>query len=133
MMSRANLDLVALRYAEGGLRFCPDGIIRNFNKVFRGFPGVSVVKNPPANVRDMGSIPNSGRSHMPWTNYTCVPQLLSLCSRTWELQLLSPHALGSVFHKGEAPVMRSPHMATRELHFACNQRKVHAAVKTQHS
>ena len=26
------------------------------------FPGGSVVKNPPANVRDTGSIPGSGRS-----------------------------------------------------------------------
>ena len=28
----------------------------------RGFPGGSVVKNPPANARDMGSIPEMGRS-----------------------------------------------------------------------
>ena len=28
----------------------------------RGFPGGSVVKNPPANTGDMGSIPGSGRS-----------------------------------------------------------------------
>ena len=27
-----------------------------------GFPGGSVVKNPPANAGDMGSIPRSGRS-----------------------------------------------------------------------
>ena len=27
-----------------------------------GFPGGSVVKNPPANAGDMGSIPGSGRS-----------------------------------------------------------------------
>ena len=27
-----------------------------------GFPGGSVVKKPPANARDMGSIPVSGRS-----------------------------------------------------------------------
>ena len=27
-----------------------------------GFPGGSVVKNPPANARDMGLIPRSGRS-----------------------------------------------------------------------
>ena len=30
----------------------------------RGFPGGSVVKNPPANAGDTGSIPDSGRSHM---------------------------------------------------------------------
>ena len=29
---------------------------------YMGFPGGSVVKNPPANARDMGSIPASGRS-----------------------------------------------------------------------
>ena len=28
----------------------------------KGFPGGSVVKNPPANAGDMGSIPGSGRS-----------------------------------------------------------------------
>ena len=30
----------------------------------RGFPGCSVVKNLPANVGDMGSIPDPGRSYM---------------------------------------------------------------------
>ena len=30
----------------------------------RGFPGGLVVKNPPANAEDMGSIPGSGRSHL---------------------------------------------------------------------
>jgi len=30
-----------------------------------GFPGGSVVKNPPANARDMVSIPDLGRAHMP--------------------------------------------------------------------
>ena len=28
----------------------------------KGFPGGSVVKNPPANARDLGSIPGLGRS-----------------------------------------------------------------------
>ena len=28
------------------------------------FPGGPVVKNPPANARDTGSIPGLGRSHM---------------------------------------------------------------------
>ena len=30
-----------------------------------GFPGGTVVKNPPANAGDMGSSPGPGRSHMP--------------------------------------------------------------------
>ena len=34
-------------------------------KNIRGFPGGSVVKNLPANVADTGSVPGSGRSHMP--------------------------------------------------------------------
>ena len=32
------------------------------------FPGGVVVKNPPANAADMGSIPGLGRSHMPRSN-----------------------------------------------------------------
>jgi len=31
------------------------------------FPSGSVVKNPPANAGDMGSIPSLGRSHTPWS------------------------------------------------------------------
>ena len=34
----------------------------------QGFPGGSVVKNPPANARDTGSIPDPGRAHMPLSN-----------------------------------------------------------------
>ena len=30
--------------------------------MYMGFPRSSVVKNPPANARDVGSIPGSGRS-----------------------------------------------------------------------
>ena len=47
-------------------------------------------KNLPPNAGDMGSILDFGRSHMPWSNEARVPQLLSLRSRAWELQLLSP-------------------------------------------
>ena len=32
------------------------------------FPGGTVIKNPPANAGDMGSIPGPGRSHMLWSN-----------------------------------------------------------------
>ena len=34
----------------------------------RGFPGVSVVNNLPADAGDTGSILGLGRSHMPWSN-----------------------------------------------------------------
>ena len=33
-------------------------------KVNRGFPGGTVVKNPPANAGDTGLSPGPGRSHM---------------------------------------------------------------------
>ena len=58
----------------------------------------SVVKNLPANARDTGSIPGLGRSHTPQRNQVHVPQLLSLCSRAQEPQLLSPHALEPVLY-----------------------------------
>ena len=38
-------------------------ITTNF-KNLRGFPDGSVVKNPPANAGDTGSIPGLGRSHV---------------------------------------------------------------------
>ena len=34
----------------------------------RGFPGGTVVKNPPANEGDTGLSPGPGRSHMPQSN-----------------------------------------------------------------
>ena len=43
-----------------------------------GFPGGTVVENPPANAGDTGSSPGLGRSHMPQSNWACEPQLLSL-------------------------------------------------------
>ena len=33
-----------------------------------GFPGGTVVKNPPANAGDTGSSPGPGRSHVPRSN-----------------------------------------------------------------
>ena len=37
-------------------------------KTVKGFPGGTVVKNPPANAGDTGSSPGPGRSHMAQTN-----------------------------------------------------------------
>ena len=36
--------------------------------ISRGFPGGTVVKNPPANAGDTGSSPGPGRSYMPRSN-----------------------------------------------------------------
>ena len=71
---------------------CPRSILREIQRVFRGFPGGSVVKNPSSNAGDMGSIPDPRRSHMPQSNKACAPRLLSLCSRTWKLRPRSPRA-----------------------------------------
>ena len=49
----------------------------------RGFPGGTVVENPPANAEDTGSSPGLGRSHMPRSGWAREPQLLSL--RFWSL------------------------------------------------
>ena len=37
------------------------------------FLGRLVVKNPPTNAGDMGSIPGLGRSHMLWSNLATKP------------------------------------------------------------
>ena len=42
--------------------------INNKKNQDRDFPGGAVVKNPPANAGDMGSIPGPGRSHMLQSN-----------------------------------------------------------------
>ena len=38
---------------------------KTIKKWAEGFPGGPVVKNPPANAADMGSVPGQGMSHMP--------------------------------------------------------------------
>ena len=59
-------------------------------KVYEGFPGDSAVETLPANAGDPGLIPDLGRSHVPSSNKAGALQLLSLCSRAWEQQRLSP-------------------------------------------
>ena len=49
-----------------------------------GFPGGTVVKNPPADPGYTGLSPGSGRSHMPRSNEARAPQLLSLRATTTE-------------------------------------------------
>ena len=63
------------------------------------------VNHLPAMAEDMGSIPGLGRSHMPLSHKACVLQLLILCSRAQELQLLSPHTTAT---KGCAPRAGAP-------------------------
>ena len=58
-----------------------------------GFTGGSVIKNPPANARDMGLIPGLGRS--PEEGVTTLSSIL-----TWKIpekteQSGRPHSIGS--------------------------------------
>ena len=79
-----------------------------------GFPGGSVVKKQPANAEDMSSIPGPGRSHLSWSNEAHAPQLLSLCSRSQELQLLQQSL--SALEPVSAPQQeKSPHWEALEL------------------
>ena len=57
-----------------------------------GFPGDSVVKDPPAKSGDLGRIPDPGRSHISQSTSACASQPLNRCSRAGEPQLLSPCA-----------------------------------------
>ena len=54
------------------------------------FPGGPVTESLPASGGDMGLIAGPVRFYMPWGKSACVPQLLSLCSRTHGPQLLKP-------------------------------------------
>ena len=83
-------------------------------KSLLGFPGDSMVKNPPASVGDMGSIPNSRRFYIPQSNQVQVSQLLSVHSKPLELQLWKPTCPRDFAPTREATEMRSPYTATRE-------------------
>ena len=43
-------------------------ITSKIRELLGGFPGGSMVKTPPANVRNTSLIPDPGRFHMPWSN-----------------------------------------------------------------
>ena len=55
-----------LLYSTGNYIQYP--VINHSGKEYRGSPGDTVVKNPPAKAGDTGSIPGLGRSHMPRSN-----------------------------------------------------------------
>ena len=71
-------------------------------KAWENFPGGPVVKNPPANVGDMGLILDSKRFHMPQD------------TQAHSLQLLSSCALKPVSAARETIAMRSPFTETKE-------------------
>ena len=55
-------------------------------------------KEPSAKAEHVGLVTAPGGSHMPRSNETCVPQLLSLCSRAQE-----PHLPKPVSPRAQAP------------------------------
>ena len=71
-------------------------------KAWENLPGGPVVKNPPANVGDMGLILDSKRFHMPRD------------TQAHSLQLLSSCALKPVSAARETTAMRSPFTETKE-------------------
>ena len=79
MFVSGNNHIIRREQREKGHNACGAALIIGT----KGFPGSAVVKNPPANAGDAGSSPALGRSHMPWSNWACEPQLLSL--RVWSL------------------------------------------------
>ena len=46
---------------------------REYRKQLQGFPGGSVIKNPPAKAGDLGSISDPGRFYMLQSNSAHVP------------------------------------------------------------
>ena len=65
-----------------------------------------MVKTLPANEGDTGLIFGPGGSHLPWDNKAHMPQPLSLHSRAWELQLLSPQATAIEAHTPRAHALQ---------------------------
>ena len=61
------------------------------------YPGGPVVKNPPANAGDMGSIPGLGRPCMPWSKQARVPRPL-------KPMILKPVLCNQRSHGNEKPV-----------------------------
>ena len=71
-----------------------------------GFAGGSVVKNPPANTGDAGSVPDLGRSYVPRSTHAHATHLLAPCSGAWELQPLKPEHSRSCAAQQEKPARR---------------------------
>ena len=109
-----NTDIVSMMKAGGGTEldfiahlnyWC---IYRNFKR-HMGFPGGSVIKNPPTNAGDTGSIPDLGRSHMlcgttkhMWNKYwASTPPTRN--GTYWKLWALEPMFCNRRSHHNEKP------------------------------
>ena len=93
-----------------------------------------MAQNLPFNAGDMGSVPDLGRSPMLWNSEAHVSQLLSLCSRAQETQLLKPaHPRAMLCNKRSHCNKKPVDPYKRIAHAHCNWRKAHTALKTQYS
>ena len=64
-----SLLLVARGYVLLDWKLCSSpNLLGTFKDFLLGFPGGSVVKNPPANAGDAGLAPDSGTPDMPYSN-----------------------------------------------------------------
>ena len=88
-------------------------------KNYRDSPGSPVVKNPPANSGDTGSIHSLGRSCISQSNQACVPQLLSPCT-------LEPRLYSKRSHLNEKPMRCNG----EQFPLATTRESLHAATKT---
>ena len=81
----------------------------------RGFSTGPVVKNQPTKAEDTGSIPGQGRPHVLWSNQAHVPQLLSLRSRATGCNYRA-HAsqLLSLCFRAQEPQLLSPYTTSTE-------------------
>ena len=74
----------------------------------KGFPGGSVVKNPPANAEDMGLIPDPGRSRI-FQGTLLVHQNYWVCAlepedhSSWSPRALQPTLCNKRGHCNEKP------------------------------
>ena len=88
--------------------------------------------------RRQGSIPDPGRSHVPWSDESHVPQLSGLRSRArshrhWAHDCWSPRSAQPTLHSREAITKRSPHTSRQEPHRTAATGSPGAATKTQNS
>ena len=117
---------------------CPK---KNSLKVTKfGFPGSSVVKNPPANVGDTTLMPGRGRSQDfdPWSGKITTEWALfeslgtttiePTCHSYWSL-----HALEPILFNRSLQSEACTQQLESSLHFPQVEKSLHAAMKTQHS
>ena len=62
-----------------------------------------MLEKSPACAGDKGSVSHPGRSRVPQSNYSHVPQLLRLCARTQ-----GPHLLKPACSRARAPQQEKP-------------------------